>query len=114
MIRIVLLVLVVAVLVALVFVVANGQATSSRRLELARRRVRAATELAYDHDEISPHLAGAIIERTRGLGDDSSVHTLEKAVEDVLALARAHRTEEPDLAVIVIDVLRREVPRELG
>lgn len=115
MVRIVLFVLVIAVLVAVVYLVASGQAGSTRRLELARRRVRAATDLAYAHDEISPKLAGAIIERTRGLRDDHSVHTLEKAVDDVLALARQHREEEPDLAVIVIDELRREDgPAQLG
>lgn len=112
---IVLLVLVLTVLVALVYLVMSGQAGESRRLELARGRVRAATDLAWSHDEISPKLAGAIIERTRGLRDDQSVHTLEQAVDDILAIAREHREEEPDLSVIVIDELRRpEGPRQLG
>lgn len=111
----VLFVLLIAVIVAVVYVVASGQSTQARRLDLARRRVKVATDLAYSHDEISPKLAGAIIDRTRGLREDHSVHTLEKAIDDVLDLARQHRAEEPDLAVIVIDELRRQVePPELG
>lgn len=113
MVRIVLLVLVVAVLVTVVYVVASGSAGTSRRLERARRRVKVATDLAYAHDDLSPQLAGAIIERTRGLGEDHPVQELEAAVEDVLALARRHRAEEPELAVIVIDELRREDPPQL-
>ncbi|WP_110240504.1 hypothetical protein [Nocardioides gilvus] len=107
-----LLVVVIASLVTMVFVLSRGQATSTRRIEAARERVRIATDLAYSHDEISPALAGAIIARTRGLREDSSVHSLEDAIDDVLTLARQHRETEPDLAVIVIDSVRREGPPE--
>lgn len=112
--QLVVLVLVLASLVAMVFIAFSGQATSTHRLDLARRRVKAATDLAYAHDELSPHLADAIIAVTRGLGEDQSVQTLEAAIDEILALAREHRAEEPELAVIVIDELRREEPRELG
>lgn len=110
--RILLLVLIIAILVTMVFALSRGQASSTRRLDAARQRVRIATDLAYSHDEISPALAGAIIARTRGLREDSSVHSLEDAVDDVLTLARQHRETEPDLAVIVIDSVRREGPPE--
>src|SRR5690606_39279352 len=110
--RILLLVLVIAILVSMVFALSRGQASSSRRLGAARERIRIATDLAWAHDEISPALAGAIIARTRGLREDSPVQTLEDAIDDVLTLARQHRATEPDLAVIVIDSVRRDVPPE--
>ena len=114
-----LLVLMMAVLAVVVYQLFSGglggRPGSTRRLEVARWRVRAVTDVAYAHDEISAGLAGGIIELTRGLNDDDSVHTLEKAIEDVLALARSHRGDEPDLAVIVIDTLRREEgPSQIG
>ena len=112
--RILLLLVVVLVLVALVYLVAAGNARGSQRLRAAQQRVREVTDVAYAHDEISPALASAVIDRTRGLTADSSVHALEAAVEDVLALARQHRASEPDLAVILIDTARREEPRQLG
>ena len=112
--RIVLLLAVVLVLVALVYLVAAGNARGAQRLRVAQQRVREVTDVAYAHDEISAGLASAVIDRTRGLGPDSSVHSLESAVEDVLALARQHRVDEPDLAVILIDTARREEPRQLG
>ncbi|GGD12273.1 hypothetical protein [Nocardioides daphniae] len=111
MIRLLLMVLVIAAVVAVVYFYASRPAVSPVRLERVRRQVKAAKDLAYAHDEISPHLAGAIIARTRGLHEDDPVRTLEEAVEDVLALAREHRGEEPDLAVIVIDTLRRDDPQ---
>jgi hypothetical protein len=78
----------------------------ARRAEVAAR-VREVTDLAYLHDEISPALAGAVIGRTRGLGEHSGIPELQTALDDVLDLAREHRASEPDLAVIVIDTVRR-------
>lgn len=112
--RVLVMLLLVVVLAVMVYVYFRTPAVSPRRLDAARWRVKAAADLAYAHDEISPHLAGAIIDRTRGLSEDDDVTTLEDAVEDVLALAREHRTDEPDLAVIVIDTLRRDDPPALG
>lgn len=106
--RVVLLMLAIAVLVAAVYVVALMAGRNPGRLERARRRVKVATDLAYAYDDLYPVLAGAIIQRTRGLGEDHLVQDLEDAVEDVLALARQHRDAEPELAVIVIDELRRD------
>ncbi|QCX28899.1 hypothetical protein [Nocardioides jishulii] len=112
--RVLIMLLLVLVLAALVYYYFRTPSVSPRRLAAARWRVKAATDLAYAHDEISPHLAGSIIARTRGLNEDDDVSTLEDAVEDVLALARQHRAEEPDLAVIVIDTLRRDEPPALS
>lgn len=106
--RLLMLVVVVAALVAVALVLLQGQLSASRRRALIRSRIKQVTDLAYLHDEISTGLAGAVIERTKGLGTDTSVHELEAALDDVLAIARAHRTEEPDLATIVIDTVRSE------
>ncbi|WP_104108317.1 hypothetical protein [Nocardioides sp. 616] len=94
-------------LLALVYVRLQAQARESARRAAIQARVREVTDLAYLHDEISPALAGAVIERTRGLGSETPVAELERALDDVLGLARQHRTSESDLAVIVIDTVRR-------
>lgn len=107
MIRLLLPVLLVLVLLAVAWVLLRAQRGESRRHALARSKVDEVTDLAYLHDEISPALAGAVIDRTKGLGADASIHALEQALDDVLDLARQHRAEEPDLAVIVIDTVRR-------
>ena len=85
----------------------RAQALESQRRAEVAARVREVTDLAYLHDEISPALAGAVIGRTRGLGEHSGIPELQTALDDVLQLAREHRASEPDLAVIVIDTVRR-------
>lgn len=106
MLRLLLLLLLLGVIVAMALLAMRGQPAETHRHRLARVRVQRAADLAWDHDEISEALAGAIIERTRGLRPDLPVEVLEQAVEDVLHLAREHREQEPALATIVIDTLR--------
>ena len=72
--------------------------------ELAER-VSRATDLAYDHLDISPALADALIVATRDL-DLRDARQLDEAAARMLDLAREHRRDEPDLSVIVIDTLR--------
>jgi hypothetical protein len=68
-------------------------------------RVRRATDLAYDHLDLSPTLADALIVATRDL-DLRDARQLNEAAARMLDLAREHRRDEPDLSVIVIDTLR--------
>lgn len=113
--RVLLPLVVVLLVLAVVYVTSARHAGGSERLRTARSRVKAVVDVAYAHDEISEALAGAVIDRTRGINDDTSAPALEAVLEDVLALARAHRTTEPDLAVILIDTARRDDgPRQLG
>lgn len=106
-----LLVFLIAVLVAMAVVLMRGQSAESSRHAAARLRLQKVVDLAWLHDEISPALAGAVIDRTRGLGPESSVQELESALDDVLDISRRHRAEEPDLATIFIDTVRSN---ELG
>ena len=115
MIRLLLLLVVVLVVLGVVYLTAAANSRGTERVRIAQRRVKEVIDLAYAHDEISEALAGALIDRTRGVTADTSVHTLEAILDDVLALARDHRETEPDLAVIVIDTVRRDDgPRQLG
>ena len=103
--------LVVVFLVWTAMTLLGVQRAASRRQLEAHARVQRVTDLAYLHDELSPALAGAIIDRTRGLRADSPAVDLERALDDVLDLARTHRAQEPDLATIVIDTVRtHELP----
>lgn len=70
-------------------------------------RVREAIDLAYQHLELSPALADAIIDNSQEV-DYGSPATVQATTERLLTLAREHRAEEPDLAVIIIDTLRRD------
>ncbi|WP_110180714.1 hypothetical protein [Nocardioides solisilvae] len=76
MIRILFLLVVLALLVGAAVVLLRGQRRDSGRHATELARVRKVTDVAYQHDEISDGLAGAIIERTRGLGPDSAVQEL--------------------------------------
>ena len=115
MIRLLILLVVVLVVLGVVYLTASANSRGTERVRIAQRRVKEVTDLAYAHDEISEALAGAVIDRTRGVTADTSVHTLEAVLEDVLELARQHRATEPDLAVILIDTARRDDgPRQLG
>ncbi len=105
--------LVVAALVLVAWWLVTSSRDNSRRAAQLRRRVQAVVDVAYVHDELSPALAGAVIERTATLRSDAHPDDLERALADVLAIARAHRSTEPDLAVIVIDTARSG-PAELG
>lgn len=69
-------------------------------------RVRDAVDLAYQHLEISPALADALIDSGRDVDYASPAH-VQATSERLLAIARDHRVAEPDLAVIIIDTLRR-------
>lgn len=79
-----------------------------RAAEAARAgRVREALDLAYQHLELSPALADAVIESGRVVDYASPAH-VQRTTERLLAVAREHRGAEPDLALILIDTLRRE------
>lgn len=69
-------------------------------------RVREAVDLAYQHLELSPALADALIDASRGV-DYASTLQVQETSERLLSVARDHRVAEPDLAVIIIDTLRR-------
>lgn len=71
-------------------------------------RVREAVDTAYQHLEISPKLADEVIEASRDV-DYGSPSTVQATTERLLAIARAERGQEPDLAIILIDILRRDV-----
>lgn len=90
-----------------VLVVANLGTTHGPAVdEVMAERVRLATDLAYDHLDVSPALADALIVATRNL-DLGDARELREAQARMLDLAREHRRVEPDLAAIVIDTLRR-------
>ena len=69
--------------------------------------MREAVDLAYQHLEISPALADALIDASRDVDYGSPAH-VQATTERLLTLAREHRVAEPDLAVIIIDTLRRD------
>ena len=97
--------------VAGVFAVAVGVLILSTRGDkrvtaIEAGRVREAVDLAYQHLEISPALADALIDSSRDVDYSSPVH-VQATTERLLDIARDHRGAEPDLAVIIIDTLRR-------
>ncbi|WP_107704470.1 hypothetical protein [Nocardioides allogilvus] len=107
------LVLVLAIVVVAVTVVAGVLVLDSRGDKQARAlesgraaRVREAVDLAYQHLEISPALADALIDASRDVDYGSPAH-VQSTTERLLGIAREHRGAEPDLAVIIIDTLRR-------
>ena len=59
-------------------------------------------DLAWDHRELEPVLAGALIERCRQF----EAHPEARAVDDLAELAWAHREDSPNLSTIVIDEIR--------
>jgi len=105
--------LVVAVLVVVAWWLLSSSRGNAQHTSELRARLAAVVDVAYAHDELSPALAGAVIERTARLRSDAHPDDLENALADVLAIARAHRASEPDLAVIVIDTARSG-PAQLG
>jgi len=107
------LVLVALLLTTLVVaaVVMSGDQRADRRsraLEaVLAEQVRRAVDVAYDHLELSSALADALLDATGEL-DLADPHQLRIGHARMLEVAREHRRTEPDLAVIVIDTLRRD------
>jgi len=100
---------VVMVVAAVVVLVADrrGDRAMSAIEQGRADRVREAVDVAYQNLELSPGLADAVIEASRDV-DYGSPGTIQATTERLLGLARAHRHEEPDLAIILIDTLRRD------
>lgn len=112
--RLFVLLVVLAIVVVVVLVAAGVLVLDSRGDKQVRaleegqaRRVREAVDLAYQHLEISPALADALIDASRDV-DHGSPTAVRATTERLLALAREHRVAEPDLAAIIIDTLRRD------
>lgn len=99
---IVLVLLLVVVAIARAWIAAGRQPASDPVLPVVRR----VRELAWDHRDIEPTLATALIDRVARI--EASGRADNSDLDALLELAWEHRDSDTALSVLVVDLIRSE------
>lgn len=104
MLRLLLMLAFLAALVVLLWMwlVPNRRPTEDPVLPVVRR----VRELAWDHRDIEPTLAAALIDRIAQV--EARGHAGNAALDELLELAWQHRDTDTALSVLVVDLIRSE------